>query len=266
MLRGLAIAFLVVTGPVEAAPRVYPSSDTVPENLLRIEIELDHPLWAPLDMRHVQLVGTDGKPISDALLDLPLLSRDSTEVSILLHPGRIKTGVGPNLMLGLALRRGETVSLVIDDPQLGSPLRKSWRVVPALREPIDPASWKIASPSAGTRGRLTVDFPAALDSSAEGLLAIAAPDGRRVMGRARLSNGETRWMFVPDVPWEPGRYQVRAHPHLEDPAGNRVCSAFEQIEQSRVRCNEDARVSFILTSRQSKEMTEHGDSRSATPP
>jgi hypothetical protein len=248
MRRALVAGLSLVTVTTVAAPKVSPSGETVPENLLRIELQLDRPLDAPLEMRRVVLLHSDGMPIPDALLDLPLPSRDGKEISILLHPGRIKTGVSPNTVLGLALNRGEVVTLVIDDPQFATPLRKSWQIVPAVREAVDPASWTIVLPTVNSRDGLSVDFPEALDSSAQDLIAVATPEGNRLAGHAELSKGETRWTLVPDEPWKPGRYELRAHPDLEDPAGNRVCSAFEQVGQGLIECNADVRLAFELGS------------------
>lgn len=228
-----------------ASPLVFPSGATVPENLLRIELRLDRPLDTPLDMRHVVLVDAAGKPIIDALLDLPLPSRDGREITILLHPARIKAGVGANERLGMALHRGEVVTLVIDDPHLGLPIRKSWRVTAALRKPVAPASWRVIPPDMGTRDALQITFPAALDDAATELVAVAGPEGGRVQGLATLSDGETRWRFVPDTAWSTGAYAIRVHPTLEDPAGNRVCSAFEQVEESAVDCQETTSITFM---------------------
>src|SRR5213595_282994 len=79
---------------------ISPAGNTVPENLLRIELHLDAQLPAPLDMRHVKLSDREGNAIPDALLDMALPSRDGLDVVILLHPGRIKSGVAPNVALG----------------------------------------------------------------------------------------------------------------------------------------------------------------------
>ncbi|MEO8777933.1 MAG: hypothetical protein ABI389_04595 [Rhodanobacter sp.] len=244
MVRAFALLCCLVTSVASAMPTVFPSGTTVPENLLRIEVRLDRPLDAPLDMRHVALVDAAGKPIVDALLDLPLPSRDGREVTILLHPARIKTGVGANERLGMALHQGEVVTLVINDPQWGSPIRKSWRVTAAIRKPIAPASWKVTTPSSGTRDALQIAFPAALDSAATDLVAVAGPDGERLPGHAALSDGETRWSFVPDQAWTDGQYQIRLHPSLEDPAGNQVCSAFEQVDESSLDCRESTNITF----------------------
>jgi hypothetical protein len=229
-----------------AAPAITPSGPTVPQNLLRIELHLSEPLTAPLDMRRVVLLDAAGAVIDGAFLDVPLADPDGRGVAILLHPGRIKTGVGPNVALGPALRSGEAVTLRIDDPQLGTPLEKRWLVEPALRLAIDPQQWTVRPVREGSRAPLAVAFPSALDGDAAELIAVQAPDGRRLPGKATLSEGERAWRFTPTAPWRPGKYLLRIHSRLEDPQGNRLCSAFEQASQSRQSCGEDGQLDFII--------------------
>lgn len=244
----LAALLAAMPAPALASPgaRVTPSGPAVPENLLRIVVHVDAPLAAPLDMRHVVLSASDGTPIDGAFLDLPLMGRDGKSLTLLLHPGRIKTGVGPNLALGPALRAGQNVVLRIDDPQLGRVLEKRWQVQPPLRQAIMPQQWTVQAVKRGSRTPLRVFFPTALDAGAAPLLALQGPDGQRVAGTARLAAGETEWRFAPAQAWRAGRYILRVHPQLEDPQGNRLCSAFEQAGQSAQQCDDEGRREFII--------------------
>ena len=81
---------------------------------------------------------------------------------------------------------------------------------------------------------------------AASLIALQGPDGQRLAGAARLSPGEREWRFTPALAWRPGKYLLRVHPALEDPQGNRLCSAFEQAEQSAQQCGEEGRREFII--------------------
>jgi len=229
-----------------AATLISPSGDSIPENLLRIGLQFDAPLGSQLDMRHVRLMDASDQPIDNALLDIPLASRDGKRVSLLLHPGRIKTGVGPNLAVGPALHEGATVVLLIDDPQLPRPLKKSWSVGPAISANIDVQAWRIQAPQAGTRKPLRLEFPAALDAGSLQMIAVASPNGSRMHGTATLIENETGWQFIPSVPWRAGNYRIRVHPDLEDPQGNRMCSAFEQIQQSGKACDDEGMLSFSI--------------------
>lgn len=250
MLWGLSAAFCAsAMGAGPSAPVAYPSGSTVPENLLRIELRFAAPLRAPLKMDQVRLLGQDGHPIEDAFLDLPLPSADGTAVTLLLHPGRLKSGVGANLQLGRALRTGSSITLVVDDPAAGAPLRKTWQVVEADKMAPTPASWRLGTVSGGSALPLVVQLDAAITSTAVSLIAVRGPDGKRVEGSATLADAETTWRFVPKRPWKPGRYALMTHPDLEDPAGNRACSPFETRDGSRAACEQGTVTPFVVPAR-----------------
>ncbi len=240
----LAIATALAAAAAHGTPKILPSGDSVPENLLRIELVLDKPLPEPLDMSHVSLRDDRGILIADAFLDLPLANQDGRRIAILMHPGRVKTGVGPNRQAGLALRRGQHVTLSIADPQLPAPMTKSWRIEPPIQTRIDTRAWQLLPPAPGRRDPLQIRFPGALGANAEDLIAVSAPNGQRLQGSATLSQGEMHWSFVPSAAWKPGPYELRVHASLEDTEGNRMCSAFEQVSQSAIACGEHVRIAF----------------------
>lgn len=233
---------IAATGHAATAASVTPSGDTVPENLLRIELHLERPLPGPLAMGHVKLLDGDGHDIPGAFLDLPLPGDDGRTIALLLHPGRVKSGIGANLALGRALRAGETVTLVVDDPQLGTPLRKRWHVDTPARQALVGPDMAIDVPRAGTRAALQVRFDTPLTASSVRLLAVRAPDGERVAGSSAFREGETTWRFVPAQPWRAGAHVLMLHPRLEDVAGNRSCAPFEATKLADVECPTSERV------------------------
>lgn len=242
----LAAAAWMLAGamaPATAATLVSPAGDSVPANLLRIELRLDTAQDPALDLRHVRLL-REGRAIDHAFLGLPLPARDGRTLTILLHPGRIKTGVGPNLALGPALHDGDRVTLEIDDP----PLRRTWQVTEARRERVHIERWDLQRPSPRSRSALRVVFDAELGPGAAGLIAVADASGHRVPGRAELAADGRQWLFTPSIAWATGRYELRVHPALEDVAGNRPCAAFEQPGLSAVDCASETRRSFQLGS------------------
>jgi hypothetical protein len=216
----------------------YPSGSSVPENLLRIELRFSAPLRSPLDISHVKLFDANGREISNAFLDLPLPADNGRLVTILMDPARVKSGVGANLALRRALHRGSTVTLVVDDPAIAQPIRKTWQVTAFDANPPQPARWTFEPPRLGSQEPITVHLDVPLSLSSESLIAIRAPDGERVAGEGRLERGETVWRFVPAHRWHQGTYALVTHPDLEDPAGNRTCGPFEAVSASRVRCDE----------------------------
>jgi hypothetical protein len=221
---------------------IFPSGPTVPENLLRIELRFSAPLRLPFTIAQVKLLDNGGREIEHAFLDLPLPSADGTRVTILMDPGRVKSGLIENRTLGRALHGGSTVTLVVDDAELSAPTHKTWWVTGFASQRLRPDRWMLDPPLAGTRDALLLHLRAPLSSTAESLIAIRGPDARRVPGVARLERGETLWRFIPAVPWESAAYSVVTHPELEDTAGNRPCAPFEAVEASRMQCPETIRV------------------------
>jgi hypothetical protein len=240
-------AVLCAAGPVPlAAASVSPAGGSVPSNLLRIELRLDAPLTGPLDMRHVRLFNQHGDEIQTPFLDLALPSLDGRTITVLLHPGRIKTDVRPNVELGPALHAGQHVVLLIDDPQLPAPVRKAWSVTADRRSRIDTDTWLITPPGAGTRAPLRVAALGLLQSSAQHWIGVADTQGRKLAGQARLSEDGTKWQFTPTQPWRAGPHRLQVHPALEDAAGNRVCAAFEQGQLRDAPCSAGSARSFVV--------------------
>jgi len=223
--------------PSTVVTRVYPSSDVVPENLLRMYVEFSGPMGRPSGIPHMSLRDQDGKEIEGAFLplDYEFWSPDHTRFTAFFDPGRVKDGILPNQEMGRALTPGRSVTLVISREwrdQYGLPLKddfkRVFRVGPADEHPLDTASWRIQPPpAAGGRDGLVVIFPEPLD---HGLLMRALGVRRgadAVAGDIAIDQAETRWTFTPREPWRGGSYDLLALDILEDVAGNQIGRAFE---------------------------------------
>jgi hypothetical protein len=246
----VGVALCAAAAVALAGVSVTPAGDSVPANLLRIELRLDAPLNGPLNgplnMRHVHLLDQHGAEIPAPFLDLALPSLDGRTITVLLHPGRIKTDVRPNVDLGPVLHVGQRVVLLIDDPQLPAPVRKAWSVTADQRSRIDPDAWLITPPAAGTCAPLQVAALGLLQSSAQHWIGVADTQGRKLAGTARLSEDGATWQFKPAHAWRSGQHRLQLHPALEDAAGNRVCAAFEQGQLRDAPCSIGAARSFVV--------------------
>jgi hypothetical protein len=216
---------------------VFPSSDVLPENLLRLYVHFSRAMQRGKARANIELLGPDGRPAPDVLYRAPveLWDRSMTCLTILLDPGRLKRGVGPNRALGSPLSSGQRYTLAIAPgmaDMFGRPLRHGFRkpfsVADAVRQPIAFERWRIHIPREGTREPLELNFPSPLDWA--GLLrgiAIASESGRPIGGRIDIDRGETRWRFTPDAPWTAGAYNVCVSSGLEDPCGNTLYGPFD---------------------------------------
>ncbi len=223
--------------PSTVVARVYPTSDVVPENLLRMYIEFSGPMARPSGIQHMKLLDDSGEEIPGAFLplDYEFWSPDHTRFTAFFDPGRVKRGILPNQQMGRPLGSWRSVTLVVSREwrdQHGLPLKEEFRRVlrvgPANERPLDTASWHVQPPPAAAgRDGLVVTFPEPLD---HGLLMRAlgvTRGGVPLDGDIIVDHAETRWTFTPREPWRPGAYHLLALDILEDVAGNQIGRAFE---------------------------------------
>jgi hypothetical protein len=216
---------------------VSPTSDEVPENLLRLYITFSAPMSPRGIEQHVKLLGPDGREIVAAFVPIPggLWDPDRRRLTLFLHPGRVKSGIAIGSALGPVLSAGQSVRLVVAAAALdaqGLPLAAefshSWRVGPPARDALDPAAWQVTPPRAGQP--LLVTAPIPLDRALV-LRAVTIRDegGRPVPGSFELEAGDRALRFDPAAAWVGGgNYRVAFEPVLEDLAGNRIGTPFER--------------------------------------
>jgi hypothetical protein len=218
--------------------RIFPSSDCLPENLLRFYVCFSNSMQRGLVRSEISLLGPNGKPAPDALYHAPveLWDRSMRQLTILLDPGRLKRGVGPNRELGPPLETGQVYTLAVgagmtdsSGSRLPGTVYKCFRVTDAVREPIALEQWKIVPPVTHSRQPLVLRFPKPLDwALLSHTITIASAYGQSIDGKAEIDQCETRWSFVPMSPWAAGSYHVRAGSSLEDVCGNSVIAAFDR--------------------------------------
>ena len=218
--------------------QVFPSSDSLPENLLRFYVCFSNPMQRGRSQEQIRLLGPDGRPAPDTLYRPPveLWDRSMRHLTILLDPGRLKRGVGPNRELGPPLMAGQKYTLAIGSGMIdfyGRSLResfyKSFYVTEAVREPIAVEQWKIVPPAAKGRQPLALRFPKPLDwALLWHTISITTEGDHPIDGRNAIDQDESRWSFIPTSPWIAGLYYVRIASSLEDVCGNSLLEAFDR--------------------------------------
>jgi hypothetical protein len=231
--------------PTTSVDRIYPSSEVVPENLLRVYIHFTAPMGRKGGLGYLKLLDREGKEVEGAFLplDTEFWNGDRTRFTAFLDPGRVKRGLLPNRQVGRSLELGHTYTLVVSrewpDAQ-GLPLKADYRHAlrsgPADEKPLEPTSrWRLHVPKVGSTDPLTVALPEPLD---HGLLmravGVETAAGAQLAGSSHVEAGETRWVFSPSSPWPAGEYRLVVLSILEDPSGNQIGRAFEVDEFERV--------------------------------
>jgi hypothetical protein len=249
------VAPAVVAAQAAKVTGVSPGSARLPENLLRMYVHFSAPMGREGGARHVRLLDAAGREIEDVFLplDADLWNADHTRYTLLLDPGRVKTGITPNEQMGRALVAGKPYTLVVDATwhdaagrPLDGPFRHTFRAGPALETAIDPMRWRVEAPRAGTRQPLAVTFPHPMDEAlALRAIGVESASGA-VDGRRSLDAAAVTWTFVPERSWMAGAYHVIALGILEDPSGNRIGRRFELAPSDTSREVERASVPFMI--------------------
>jgi hypothetical protein len=223
--------------PTTLVSRVYPSADTLPENLLKFYVHFTAPMSRGNIYEHIRLRDESGRDVELPFLEIDeeLWDATTTRLTLIIDPGRIKRGVRPLEEIGPALEAGKSYTLAIGREWrdgAGNPLKenfqKAFKVAPPDREPPDPARWKVETPRADSRDPLVVVFPEPMDHALSlRLIRVAGDQGGMAPGKVSLEEQERRWTFTPDNVWRRGRYQLIIHTTLEDLAGNNIGKPFE---------------------------------------
>jgi hypothetical protein len=217
---------------------LYPSRDTVPENLLKIYLQFSQPMQQAREALGFITVNdnTTGEEVAVFLeLESELWNKEHDRLTLWLDPGRIKTDLIPNKELGLPLLEGHEYSLDISDKWLSAkgkplarPLRKLLYVGKRDSEKPDLRNWKLIIPAAKTMDPLIIQFGEPMDAvlSLESIQ-ILNIDGQVLEGQFRLSDGESALHFIPATFWKASKYKLHADGKLEDLAGNNLNRLFD---------------------------------------
>jgi hypothetical protein len=217
--------------------QVYPTSEMVPENLLKFYLEFSGPMKRGEVYKHVKILDAKGKPVVLPFLELDeeLWDVTGTRLTLFIDPGRIKRGLKPREEDGPVLEAGERYTLEIstnwkdgNDQPLSKKFQKSFKVGEPINEIIDVSAWVLVVPKEA-KGSLEVKFPRPLDRALlERTLTITDAKGNKIKGKGVILENEKGWRFTPDTMWEKGTYTLQVHPDLEDLAGNRPDRIFDR--------------------------------------
>lgn len=234
---------LEIDGPPRAVARetrverIYPSSDVLPSNTLRLYIYFSAPMSRGEAWQHIHLLDEDrGVPVEMPFLELDqeLWDRNNQRLTVLFDPGRIKRGLVPTTTIGPPIVEGKRYKLVVDrdwhDARgvgLVASFEKSFRASPADRATPAPAAWHVAAPPAGSIDALVIDFPKPMDVVLLQRMISIRRNDVEIAGTVEVANEERRLLFRPAESWRAGSYRIVADNTLEDIAGNHLDRPFD---------------------------------------
>ena len=226
--------------PFVHVEKVFPSSTTLPANLLKFYVHFSYPVRQTdhiFDQIHI--LDENGKTVYDPWRRFQQWSDDGRRLTLWIHPGRVKQGVNLREDFGPVLQPNRKYTLVVDADVLdlsGQPLKarfeKSFTAGPEDHDRLSLDSWRVTPPKSGTRDPLIVTFPKPLDRALmQRLITVHRGSDAAVEGQNKPGDDETSWSFIPAQPWSAEAYTLHVNDLLEDLAGNTPIRVFDSDMQ-----------------------------------
>lgn len=213
---------------------VTPNLEIVPANLLRFYVYFSAPMGLENPYDFITIEDADGNVLVDPFVIVPegLWNIDRTRLTLLLHPGRIKQGVGPNMTEGDILRAGNDYTLKIDSRWKGasgetltSSFARTINATNPLRRAINVNLWALKAEQHQI-GILTIVTDHPLDQPlAKRMLYIMNKNGEILPSQVEFTSPEELKIL-----WRPdGSKDLELHidHRLEDVCGNTPLHAFD---------------------------------------
>jgi len=257
--RGKRVGSFEITEPYgNNAPNVvavYPSADTLPENLLKIYLHFDQPMREGLSAQYVTLIKNGSDTVHEAFLDLQpeLWNAERTVLTLSLDPGRIKRDLQPNKRLGVPMHSNAHYQIIVSDAwqnkrgqKLAKPFQKNFVTARKDTKSPEPSEWTLVPPASKTRQALQIDFHESLDHSLlREVFQIQDGKGQTVNGQWKTGQFERQAAFIPAQNWAPGQYKLLIETRLEDLPGNNLNRPFDR-DLTKTKASAAATVSELV--------------------
>ena len=221
--------------PVTHVVAVFPTSDSLPANLLRMYIHFSHAMRPIENLEKIKILTEDGQEIKGAIFNnnTELWNAEQTQLTLIFDPSRVKTGLWANEEMGRALVEGKEYQLVVgslEDAEGNStaPFSKSFIAIEEDLNAPNRSNWTFVKPKIGSSEPMIESFPEPLDYL--GLLQriqLTDREKKPVSGGIEISAGETEWRLYPANEWAEDEYILFVHSRLEDPSGNNLNGLFD---------------------------------------
>lgn len=216
---------------------VYPTNDTLPENVLKLYVEFTKPMQEGKALDYIRIVKNNKDTLPAVFLDMrpELWNKESNLLTVWFDPGRIKRDLQPNKAMGPPLQKGNKYKLVIlpgwpDQDGQTTMFTYLREFVAGSRDSTspDPAKWRIEVPKPGSDQSVEVLFNESLDYVLiKNAIRILDDKGNAIAGTIDVSDEEKGFNFIPASPWKAGNYMLEVESRLEDYAGNNLNHPFD---------------------------------------
>ncbi|MEO0528826.1 MAG: hypothetical protein AAFZ89_16455 [Bacteroidota bacterium] len=199
-------------------------------------IQFSQPMKTTDNIEKIKLVDEYGNEVKNVFFNntQELWNREQTQLTLILDPARVKTGLKANEALGRALQPNKNYTLTIGDlenvhhQKMDTPFKKKITIENADVTIPKTINWKLTIPEAKSKKSFVVGFSQVLDyNSLKQRLIITDHENTPVEGFVSIKNQETQWSFQPKRLWKAGNYILHVNTRLEDPSGNNLNGLFD---------------------------------------
>ncbi len=215
---------------------IHPSNAVIPVNTLRFYLYFSNAMQRGQVAKHIWVEDRYGEPVENPFLNLGVELWDPLQkrLTLLVDPGRIKTGVGPNQLVGTVFKEHQHYAIVVsrnmrDVNRVPTAIERriTFTAGPAVVDPVDVSLWDFELPSAGTRSPFIIRFDRIMDvGTSKRMISIHGVNGKALKGRF-ISHG-TYLEFFPLQNWVVGAHRLKVNAEIEDVSGNSIVVPFEK--------------------------------------
>jgi hypothetical protein len=215
---------------------VLPGDSILPANLLRLYINFSQPMTRHDAYSYIHLLNHQGDTLNQVFYpaEPPLWDKSGQQLTLLFDPGRIKSGLQPNLQWGPGLKPHKEYQLLVSGMEdfrgttLSEVFKFNFRT--GATDHISPnvQSWQIQEPKVGTKEPLIVKLDEPVNHAQVEKAFQIIKDNQSIP--VLVSTNTDLLEISPTLPWLPGSYHLRVFNTLEDLAGNSLRKPFEVKE------------------------------------
>jgi hypothetical protein len=221
------------------APKVvaiYPTADSIPVNILRFYIQFSKPMQEMNILQHIHLTNDNGKDMTGVFYEnqYELWNENRTMVTLIVDPGRVKTGLLANNKMGKAFDEAQEYVLKVDsllldfeNNTLSHSYSKKYVAIAEDKTAPNTELWQYSKPTKNTKEPINIAFQDCIDVISAHTYIKILNKKKEVYGKISLSKSGHNWSFTPEANWKKGAYEIIVHPALEDIAANSINQIFD---------------------------------------
>jgi hypothetical protein len=234
---------------------IYPTADSLPVNLTRFYIEFSKPMQEMGILKHIKLTNKKGENITGVFFEnqYELWDKDRKKVTLIIDPGRVKTGLLANKIMGRAFDEGQQYTLTVDsllldfnDQKLATSFSKTFVAVKEDSIPPKVELWHYTIPKSKSKQLLIIDFNDKIDHIAAQTFIRITYKGKIVEGKFSLKRNEQQWVFEPQKKWKKREYRIEVSNNLEDIATNSMNQVFDHKLEDFKEQQENSSLTFNI--------------------